>query len=150
MEIERKFLVPSPPPHLTKARGKQIRQGYFSLCSKNVEIRLRQIGSEHVLTIKAGQGKVRIEEELPLSKQRFQLLRPLVRDAWIVKTRYKLPCNGHVIELDVYQQRHRGLITADVEFKTLSDSRQFKPPAWFGREVTGNRKYANETLAHRN
>lgn len=149
MEIERKFLVRQPPPAWKKSPGRTIRQGYFLLRQKNVEIRLRQIGPEHVITVKAGRGKSRLEEEIPISKRQFETLWPLVRDACVVKTRHRLPAGGKVLELDIYERCHRGLVTADVEFRTLRESRAFQAPRWLGREVTGNPRYANATLAQR-
>jgi len=74
---------------------------------------------------------------------------PLTRAARISKRRYKVPFNGHTVEVDVYKGPHRGLITADIEFDSLSKSRSFQPPDWCGREVTGNRQFANATLARR-
>ncbi len=61
--------------------------------------------------------------------------------------RYRIPFSGKTIELDVYRGPHRGLVTADVEFKSQSELVRFKKPEWFGPEITGNRRYANETLA---
>jgi CYTH domain-containing protein len=51
--------------------------------------------------------------------------------------------------VDVYREPHRGLITADIEFDSMRESRSFQPPDWLGRETTGSRQYANERLARR-
>ena len=69
--------------------------------------------------------------------------------ARIAKRRYRIPCHGHTIEMDVYQGPHRGLITADIEFNSVRASRSFEPPKWLGREITGSRQYTNERLARR-
>ncbi len=147
MEIERKFLVNSLPPGWKATSGVPIRQGYFSLRDKEVEIRLREKSSKCFITIKAGRGRLRLEEEIAISRQRFKTLWPLVRGACVVKTRYELPYAGLTIELDIYHGRLRGLMTADVEFRSPRQAEVFEPPAWLGREITGNRRYANETLA---
>ncbi len=149
MEIERKFLVKSLPSGWRKSPGSHIRQGYFSLRPKDVEIRLRQKGEVYFLTIKGGRGRIRLEEEIPISKKRFQRLWPLVRHACVIKTRHPILHDGRKIEVDVYGGPHRGLVTADVEFPTTSASNSFKPPPWLGQEITGNRRYANESLARR-
>ncbi len=148
MEIERKFLVKSLPPGWKAAPGSPIRQGYFSLCDKNVEIRLRQQSSKRFITVKAGRGRSRLEEEIAISSQRFEALWPLVRRASIVKKRYRIPCGGLAIALDVYQGRHRGLMTAEVEFRSDREAEAFEPPPWLGREITGHRRYTNQSLAH--
>ena len=147
MEIERKFLVKSLPPGWKARSGSPIRQGYFSMRDKDVEIRLRELGSKRCITIKAGRGLVRLEEEIPISRERFEALWPLVRKVSIQKTRYRIPCAGHTLEVDIYQGHHRGLITAEVEFRSLREAKVFHPPAFLGREVTGSRRYINESLA---
>jgi adenylate cyclase len=147
MEIERKFLVKSLPPGWKPASGSPIRQGYFSLRDQGVEIRLREKASKCFITIKAGRGRVRLEEEIPISRKRFETLWPLVRVASVAKKRYRIPRAGRVIELDIYQGRRRGLMVAEVEFRSVGDAKAFQPPPWLGREITGNRRYANEYLA---
>ena len=42
-----------------------------------------------------------------------------------------------------------GIVTAEVEFDSEEASAAFEPPEWLGREVTGDPKYANESLATR-
>jgi CYTH domain-containing protein len=149
MEIERKFLVRSFPPKFKARRGRRIRQGYFPSGRKDLEIRLRQANSRHLLTIKAGRGLTRLEEEVPISKQGFETLWPLVRHASVFKTRYDIPYAGQKVELDVYEGRHRGLVIAEVEFPSVRESRAFEPPQWFGAEVSGNPRYTNASLARR-
>jgi len=149
MEIERKFLVKSFPLKWKPKRGHKIRQGYFPVSRKGMEIRLRQKDSQYLLTIKAGVGIVRTEEELPISKESFQSLWPLVRKACVDKTRYEIPYGRWKIELDVYAGRHRGLRIAEVEFDSRRASRDFEAPQWFGAEVSGNPRYANSVLALR-
>ena len=51
------------------------------------------------------------------------------------------------IEVDIYHGRNRGLIVAEVEFPNHASRRKFKAPRWFGREVTGEKRYSNVRLA---
>jgi CYTH domain-containing protein len=149
LEIERKFLVRRRPPRWKRSPASQIVQGYFPLAKKDLEIRLRRKGSQHFVTVKGGRGRRRLEEEIEIPKAKFRALWPLTRGVRIAKRRYKIPCNGHTVEMDVYQGPHRGLVTADIEFDSMSQSRAFQPPEWLGREITGRRQYANEALARR-
>jgi len=119
------------------------------MAGKDLEIRLRRKGSMHFITIKRGHGRRRLEEEIAIPEPKFRSLWPLTRAARIAKRRYKIPCRGHRIELDVYQGPHRGLITAEIEFDSIRASRAFQPAKWLGREITGSREYANEALARR-
>ena len=147
LEIERKFLVKRRPSGWKRRVSSQIVQGYFPTASKNLEIRLRRKGSQHFITVKEGRGRRRLEEEIEIPEPKFRSLWPLTRSARIAKRRYRIPCSGHTIEMDVYQGPHRGLLTADIEFDSVQQSRSFQPPDWLGREITGSRQYANESLA---
>ena len=117
------------------------------MAAKDFEIRLRRKGREHFLTIKQGHGRSRLEEEITIPKRKFDSLWPLTKATRISKRRYKIPCHGRTIEMDVYRGPHRGLVTVDIEFESVRQSRSFHPPEWLGREITGNRQYANESLA---
>src|SRR6185295_15446211 len=149
LEIERKFLVPRPPPGWKRRPSSRIVQGYFPKPAKHLEIRLRRKNSQHFITVKSGHGQSRMEEEIQIPERNFRSLWPLTREARIAKRRYEIPCDGRTIEMDVYQGSHRGLITADIEFDSVRQSRSFGVPPWLGREITGNREYANERLARR-
>jgi CYTH domain-containing protein len=134
---------------LKRHASAQIVQGYFPMAGKDLEIRLRHKGSKQFITVKSGHGRRRLEEEIGIPESTFRSLWPLTRAARIARRRYRIPCHGQTIEMDVYQGPHRGLITADVEFDSLPASRSFQPPDWLGREITGRRQYANERLARR-
>lgn len=149
LEIERKFLVKRLPAGRKGRPFSSIVQGYFPMAGKDLEIRLRRKGSHHCITIKSGTGRRRLEEEIPISQSAFRALWPLTGEARISKRRYRIPCRRHIIEMDVYRGPHRGLMTADVEFDSIRESRLFQPPNWLGPEITGNREYANERLARR-
>ena len=43
----------------------------------------------------------------------------------------------------------RGMVLGEVEFDSKEASAAFDAPAWLGDEVTGDARYANESLALR-
>ena len=146
VEIERKFLVDRLPSGLDE--GERIEQGYLAVGDDGVEVRLRRRGDQTVLTVKSGPGMQRTEEEFAIDERRFGSLWPLTEGRRVTKTRHLLPLDaGATAELDVYEGAHQGLLTAEVEFPSLEASEAFDPPAWLGREVTGDRRYANQALA---
>jgi CYTH domain-containing protein len=51
--------------------------------------------------------------------------------------------------VDEYHGELEGLRTAEVEFADEAASDAFAPPPWLGREITGDRRYANQALASR-
>jgi CYTH domain-containing protein len=147
IEIERKFLVKRPPPGWKRGECDPILQGYLPVKNKSLEIRLRRKGSKHFVTVKCGHGVQRLEVEIEIPEAKFRSLWRLTRSARIAKNRYRILYHGHTVELDVYQRPHRGLMIAEIEFKSGRQSRAFQPPDWLGREVTGSRHYANRLLS---
>ena len=91
---------------------------------------------------------VRTEEEIGIDERRFATLWPLTKGRRVTKTRHgSRSGRGVVAELDVYGGDLDGLLTVEIEFASLEASEAFEPPAWLGREVTGDRGFANQTLA---
>lgn len=147
MEIERKFLV-EEDPRLDGAAPVQIEQGYLALDpGKGTEVRLRRKGGELLLTIKAGEGRTRTEEEMPLDGDRFESLWPLTEGRRLSKDRHLIPLDGLEVELDIFRGNLHGLLIAEVEFDDQTAADSFEKPDWFGEEVTGDRAYLNRTLA---
>lgn len=146
-EIERKFLVRQLPPALETYPHERLVQGYLVIGEDGREVRLRRTGDRCVQTVKSGEGRVRMEVEIPLDPAQFEALWPAVGYAAIEKTRYAIPFAEHTIEVDVYEGALAGLITAEVEFPTVEASDTFRPPPWMGPEVTNDRRYRNREMA---
>ena len=151
MERERKFLVIQPPSGLAKYPHRRIRQGYLTIPDQKhnpLEVRVRDEGGKHLLTVKDGSGGSRKEVELPIGKE-FGSLWPLTKGKRIEKVRYRIPIDGLTIELDIYRGKLRGLMTAEVEFESEPQLRRFRPPDWLGRDITNRDEFANSRLATR-
>jgi adenylate cyclase len=148
MEIERKFLVDSEPQG-EPSETREIEQGYLALADDRggAEVRLRRWGGGRVLTVKGGTGRTRVEEEIEVDRDVFESLWALTEGRRIAKTRHVFQHGDLEIELDVFGGALSGLRIAEVEFPDEDSADAFDPPAWFGPEVTGNRRYLNETLA---
>ena len=66
----------------------------------------------------------------------------------VLKTRYKIPLEGGLTaELDIFHGPHEGLRLVEVEFPDTAASHTFTPPAWFGEDVSADRRYRNSWLA---
>jgi CYTH domain-containing protein/CHAD domain-containing protein len=144
-EIERKFMVDEVPG---AANGRTlIEQGYLAI-DEHGEVRLRRIGGELLLTAKTGHGEVRGEVEIPLSPGSFEELWELTAGRRVRKARHYVPLNGYLrAEVDVYEGDLEGLLTAEIEFATREEADHFQPPTWLGVELTGDARYANQSLA---
>jgi CYTH domain-containing protein/CHAD domain-containing protein len=144
-EIERKFLV-EEMPRAESART-QIEQGYLAL-DEHGEVRLRRAGGELLLTAKAGHGEIREEVEVPIEPSAFEALWPLTKGRRVRKTRHYVPLAGDLrAEVDVYAGALDGLRTAEIEFDSRAEADRFEPPSWLGDELTGDERYANQSLA---
>ena len=147
-EIERKFLLDGLPPQLAFARRTAILQGYLAL-DGDTEVRVRRTPHGDTLTIKHGGGEVRVEEELELDARRADALWELTEGRRLQKTRRMMRVEGLEVSVDEYFGELQGLVVAEVEFDDEPAAREFMPPAWFGREVTGDGAYKNRSLSVR-
>ena len=149
-EIEAKFLVRTLPPSLDSFPHSPVKQGYV-IATENESMRLRQKSEAYFLTVKRGQGLTRTEVEILLTAPQFLSLWPLTENHQLTKTRYYIPLeNSLTAELDLYHGSLEGLATVEVEFPDESSYRSFAKnniPRWFGKEVTSDARYLNQSLA---
>jgi adenylate cyclase len=146
VEIERKFLVARAPDPLPE--GEPLEQGYLAVAPDGVEVRIRRRAGRSTLTVKSGPAHVRVEEEIEIDDRRFEALWALTDGRRIAKTRHLVPLgDGLTAEVDVYADALAGLLVAEGEFASEQASLAFAPPDWLGTEVTGDARYANQSLA---
>lgn len=157
MEIERKFRVLRLPENLDSFEKKEIEQGY--LCGAPV-LRIRKSNDDYILTLKSKYSLNTGEEiketlarrceeiEVSLGREAYYHLREKTDGRIILKTRYLIPYGSYTIELDVFSGFLKGLIFAEVEFPSEEKSGEFTPPEWFGEDVTFDRHFSNNYLAH--
>jgi uridine kinase/CYTH domain-containing protein len=154
IEIERKFLV-KKMPDLSSVPHKEIKRGYLRIGSDGSETRVSQTGNDFTLTTKVGREPVngRLEDNHRISYDAFTREIWKARKKTVAKERYYIPYTDpksgkdHTIELDMFKGKLLGLVMAEVEFKTCEDRDGFTPPAWFGAEVTSDRRYYGQRLA---
>jgi len=149
VEIERKFLVPEAPDGVDAHPSTAIEQGYLAIHDDGTEVRIRRRDGGSTLTVKSGGGRTRAEEELELDDATFERLWPLTEGRRIEKVRHVIPTDapGVEIELDTYGGDLGGLVVAEVEFAGEAEADAFEPPAWFGPEVTDDKRFKNQRLA---
>ena len=153
MEIERKYLVETPPKNYAACPCRRIEQGY--LCTDPV-VRVRQDDCDYYLTYK-GKGLLSREEyNLPLTGEAYAHLIAKADGLVLTKLRYEIPYETrdaqgnprqYTIEMDIFFLSYEGLILAEVEFETEADAFAFVPPSWFGRDVTFTGEFQNSRLS---
>ncbi|MCC5789063.1 MAG: CYTH domain-containing protein [Opitutales bacterium] len=145
VEIERKFLLPGPPP-VEMGEGQLLQQGYLSDDPERT-VRVRLAGEQGFLTIKGmtqADGLTRFEWEKEIPADDAQELLALGLPGVIVKTRYRVPLEGNLWEIDCYQGKLKGLWVAEVELASAAEVVSLPP--WLGREVSGDGQYTNAAL----
>lgn len=146
MEIERKYLIHTPPADYQSYPFHQIEQGY--LCTEPV-VRIRREDDAYYMTYKSKGLLSREEYNLPLTGEAYAHLLPKIDGNLLVKKRYLIPFFQETeltIELDVFEGNFQGLMLAEVEFETEAAALAFIPPAWFGEDVTFSGRYQNSRL----
>ena len=71
-EVERKFLVNELPVGWKRRSSVSIVQGYLPIMNNDLQIRLRRKEEESFITIKAGHGCNRLEQEIRSSGRRLE------------------------------------------------------------------------------
>jgi adenylate cyclase len=147
-EIERKFLVCSDAWRAHVDKSEHYVQGYLANTDLS-SIRVRISDDEAWFNIKrAVPGVKRIEYDysIPVDDAR-ELLGGLCEGHLIEKTRYHVPCDGQLWEIDVFEGDNEGLIVAEIELE--APDQPFAHPAWLGREISHELRYYNNMLATR-
>ena len=151
-EIERKWLIRQEdiPYDLSEAEVYDIYQTYISF---SPEIRVRKIddGSDYVLTIKtndpAFKGLKRTEQEYHIAENEYYSLLTKKEGETIHKTRYSLPVDGNLVEIDIFHDQLNGLAYMEIEFFSTDAANAFQEPDWVVKDVTADLAYKNQSLA---
>lgn len=156
-EIERKYLIRFPDiPTLLAQKGVEqweIVQIYLTVSEPWETRRIRQVVSggeiryyrtfkRHLTELKCveEEGEIDQLEYIRLSRQMQPGCRPLG------KTRYRIPYEGHVLELDVYPfWQDRAIL--EIELRDEDAEIRFPAEVEILREVTEDENYRNASLA---
>lgn len=148
LEIERKFSVKSTTFLANAKESYKITQGYLNT-DKNRTVRVRTKGNKGFITVKgisSADGLSRFEWEKEIDIKDAKALLLLCEDFVIDKTRYLIPFDGVVFEVDVFEGANKGLVIAEVELQTADQ--QFEKPDWLGDELTGDERFYNAYLSN--
>ncbi|VVB74697.1 Uncharacterised protein [Candidatus Tiddalikarchaeum anstoanum] len=111
--------------------------------NKIAEFRIRQEGTTCYFTIKTDEDNKRIEKTKIIQKSIFGLYWDYTKGLRVEKKRLKQKMGRHMLEFDLYTDRPN-LIVAEVEFKTLTESKNFEP---LGLDITADKTFKNKNLA---
>ncbi|MEO5758980.1 MAG: CYTH domain-containing protein [Mesorhizobium sp.] len=145
-EVERKFLVASPEWLELVEADIRIRQFYLAAApGRSLRIRISD-GTSAKLTLKFGnRARERDEYEYPIPLAEAEEMLAFALGRVIEKTRHHVRHRGYLYEVDVFGGPLAGLVVAELE--TPEDVPDEMLPDWLGREVTGESKFYNASLA---
>lgn len=161
-EIERKYAVKYLPKNLKIEKIVDIEQA-FTYRDDNTIIRVRKVKEKYpenkinyIYTIKT-KGNIqydnkytigkKYEIENEISKEMYEELIKRNISSIIDKTRINIPIQKNLkVEIDVYKDYLEGLLTAEIEFSTEEEAKNFEKPDWLGEEL-GYKELSNRKLA---
>ncbi|UYW00872.1 CYTH domain-containing protein [Flavobacterium agricola] len=146
IEIEKKYTVKDTVFLTEKYSSEKIIQGYLSTDSERV-VRVRVKGNKGFITIKGksfANGTSRFEWEKEIEVAEVLALLPLCLPGVINKTRYLVPYNNQMFEVDVFEDENQGLVLAELELQNAQQIIDL--PDWIAEEVTQDARYYNAYL----
>lgn len=146
-EIEKKYIVTTLPAQLSYIHSAEINQGYLSISDKFEEDRIRAINGKYFRSITQGVGIIKQGSQEEITQEQFNELWPKTIGKRVRKTRLTLEYQRRRLEVDIYHENLKSLITVEVEFPTLQAANEFIPPHWFSKEVTNDIRFRNQSLA---
>jgi len=148
MEIERKWRVLTLPDDLSRYECIEMEQAYLN---EHPTVRIRRENDDYILTYKgiSDNDISHTEYNLPLTKEAFEHMLPKCDGRIIKKKRYRIPLEGTELcaELDIFDEPFSPLKIVEVEFPSTDAAGEFNPPAWFGEDVSHDRRFKNAVLA---
>lgn len=145
-EIERKFLVKDT--YFLKSYPKTyIKQAFLSSVPERT-VRVRIYDEKGFLTIKGKsdtEGIERYEFEKEIDKSDALDLLKICEAGLIEKFRYKVPFREHLFEVDIFIGENSGLVIAEIELNSADED--FEQPKWLGKELTGDLRFYNSSIA---
>ena len=155
LEIERRFLIAYPDVEFLKTldgcRVRHITQTYLLCDNGTLRVRKTVCGGKtvcHVTQKRRLSALSRVEDEKEISEETYTELLRCADGARtpIVKTRYAFPFGKHTAEVDVFPfWRDRAIL--EIELSGEDEPYEIPPFLAVIKEVTGDRRYTNASLA---
>lgn len=151
IELELTYLAKSLPKEIEGQIPDQITDTMFPETDvRHPKLRLRKRGQKYEITKKLpvteGDASVHLETTIPLTEKEYESLSQ-ASSRRVVKDRYKVTVNGYQAEVDVFQEKLKGLVLIDFEFKTPEEKDSFEAPSVCLAEVTQEEFIAGGMLA---
>jgi CYTH domain-containing protein len=149
-EFERTFLAKHIPSGIGNCNYVELEDNYIPKESDHPVLRIRKKGDKTVITKKykkkEGDASVMIEETIPLAPEEYSFINQLDGKKFL-KKRYSYEYEeGKFCEIDIYQDKLKGLVVIDFEFNSIEEKDNFKVPDFCLIEVTNEEFLAGGML----
>lgn len=145
IEIEKTYLAKCLPKGLKKYPHKEIIDLYIPKECEHSKLRIRKNGDSYVIIkknlVNENDASTQIEQSIKITKEEFMALSN-VSASKIRKIRY----NYNGAEIDIFQDKFKGLVLIDVEFANKENLKSFKMPEYCLVEITGDTNFAGGVL----
>lgn len=150
IELERTFLVKEIPAGLKGCKHVEICDLYIPQKEGHPILRIRKKGDHYEITkktpVEGRDSSCQYEHTIMLSKEEFDVLNR-AEGRKVRKLRYLYPYGGNIAEIGIFQDELRGLVLADLEFKSIKEKDDFKMPEFCLADVTQDLPFAGGFLA---
>lgn len=150
IEYERTFLAAGLPAEIAGETGALMHDIMIPDTARHPHLRLRQRGETYVITKKVPARDddltEMIEETIPLEKAEFDALANSSTKN-VVKYRYNVIIDGYPAEVDVFDEKLKGLVLIDFEFASNREKAAFKTPDVCLADVSQEEAFAGGLLA---
>lgn len=145
VEIEHKYLVINDLYKEMATDRLNIRQGYLNR-NPDRTVRVRTVGDHGYITVKGlNKGDRRLEYEYEIPVKDADEIINLAEPGVVEKTRYLVPFEGLVWEVDEFHGSLLGVVVAEVELPDQNIS--YSIPPFIGENITGDPRYYNSNLS---
>lgn len=137
IELEKTYLAKFLPK---LEKGKDMIDIYIPTETRHPILRIRKNGEKYEMTkkypVKEGDSSKQHEFTISLTKEEFEELSNSLKGKRTHKIRYNHEYNGRIAEVDVFQDRLKGLVVVDFEFETEEEKDKFEMPNFCLADVT--------------
>lgn len=149
-EFERTFLAKYLPNEIENCNYVELEDNYIPRESNHPILRIRKKGDKTVITKKykkkEDDASVMVEETILLAPEEYEFLNKLDGKKFSKKRYFYEYEKGKFCEIDIYQDKLRGLIVIDFEFNSIEEKDNFKVPDFCLIEVTNEEFLAGGML----
>ncbi len=148
IELEKTYLAKFIPENLRNCKSKEIVDIYIPKSKRHPTIRIRKNGDNYEITKKEpikDDPSHQKEQTIILTEEEFNELMKLDGKK-AHKLRYFYEYNGKMAEVDVFQDKLKGLVVVDFEFETKEEKDSFEMPDFCLVDITSEEFIAGGML----